>query len=129
MTFLIYLGIVLVLAVGLVCGVRLAANFGKHGDLGFVMALICGILVLIFTVIPIVTTIEYREFERSFYILSDYYEILDIPEISNNNNYIYTVDIIQANHDLANWQAKHQLYGIMSVVPDRVMNISPIGLR
>ena len=127
MTFLIYLGIVLVSAAGLICGARLAADFGKHSDLGFTMALICGILTLVFILVPLFTTIEYLEFEKSFYILSDYYETLDTAD--TNDNYVYIMDIVQANHDLADWQAKHELYGIMSVVPDRVMDISPIGLR
>ena len=94
---------------------------------GFIIGIVCGVITLIFIIAPICTTIEYNEFEKSFEFLTNYYETFDAADI--DNNYVYTMDIVDANRELAGWQAKHELYGIMSVVPDRVMDISPIGLR
>lgn len=126
MTFLIYAAIELIALAGVAWGIHLAKGF-KYDGWGFILGLVCGVIAFIVILAPLCTRYEYNEFERSFEFLSDYYEAFNTTDI--DNNYVYVIDIIEANHELAEWQGKHEVYGVMSAIPDRVMDISPIGLR
>ena len=122
MAFLIYAVIALIAIAGFIWGVHCYS----YTNYGIILMIIC-MLVACFTILlPLCIRSDYNKFEKSFELLSDYYEAFDATT-DLNHNYIYVIDIIGANRELAEWQARHELYGIMSIVPDRVMDISPIG--
>ena len=122
MAFLIYAVIALIAIAGFIWGVHCFS----YTDYSIILMLVCMLVVCLTILLPPCVRYEYNEFEKSFELLSDYYEAFDATT-NLDSNCIYVIDIVGANRELAEWQARHELYGIMSIVPDRVMDISPIG--
>lgn len=87
------------------------------------------IFVAIFSfLIPTVNRCEYRCFEKQFEIQKAQYEILvENDELNDNINYIF--DMLESNRELAKYQAAKKTYGFASAIPDRVLDIKPIGIK
>ena len=66
----------------------------------------------------------YKEFESSFEIQREIYE-----NVAFQDNVLVTADIIKANSELAEYQARRMIYGSFSAIPERVLDIEPIGVR
>lgn len=66
---------------------------------------------------------DYREFESSFEIQREIYE-----NVAFQDNVLVTADIIKANSELAEYQARRMIYGKLSAIPERVLDIEPIGV-
>ena len=66
---------------------------------------------------------DYREFESSFEIQREIYE-----NVAFQDNVLVTADIIKANSELAEYQARRMIYGKFSAIPERVLDIEPIGV-
>ena len=91
-------------------------------------AAICGISAFLIVVGVSSERLEYNKFERSLEIQRNVIEqIYDERNILDYNFYI--ADIVDANAQLADYQASKEYYGIFTIVPDRVMDIKPIGVK
>ena len=91
-------------------------------------ATICGVSAFLILVGVFSERLEYNKFERSLEIQRNVIEqIYDERNILDYNFYI--ADIVDANAQLADYQASKEYYGIFTIVPDRVMDIKPIGVK
>ena len=78
------------------------------------------ILCIIVFLANTIAFIEYMGFKKSFETQRYYYETLP-----KENHHV--VDVIAANKELAEWQVDKQIWGFMSIVPDEILDIKPIG--
>jgi hypothetical protein len=69
---------------------------------------------------------EYIEFERAFEIQRE--TVAFIEQTQSPETLYYVADIGELNAELAKWQACYETYGIFCTVPDRVLDIMPIGV-
>ena len=91
-------------------------------------ATICGVSAFLIFVGVSAERLEYNKFERSLEIQRNVIE--QIYDERNILDYIfYIADIVDANAQLADYQASKEYYGTFTIVPDRVMDIKPIGVK
>lgn len=113
------------LAVMLFC---IAPNMGYDGEFGCQMGgVLCGALAVVILLISLITRCEYNEFEKQFEIQKAQYEIL--TENENVDHLTYIFDALESNRELAHWQAAKKQWGSFSNVPERVLDITPIGIK
>lgn len=92
----------------------------------FICAIIAGAFAFLtfFTIITI--KIGYIEFEQKFMIQKETYSQINLT--TNENNIYLITDIMETNETLTSYQALKKLYGDFSVIPERVLNLTPIGI-
>ena len=71
---------------------------------------------------------DYNKFERSFEIQRAYIEEIAAADPDADMSLIYMADMIEANQQLANYQAAREVNGFFSLIPERVFDIDPIGV-
>ena len=86
-----------------------------------------GIAIVIIALVIFCVRTDYNQFEMEYNIQSSMYEQLSTSDI-NKDNLFYIMDIFSCNKKLTEYQARHIYYGIASLIPDRVMELQPIGL-
>ena len=86
-----------------------------------------GIAIFIIAIVILCLRTDYNQFEMEYSIQSSMYEQLSVSDISKDNLF-YIMDIFSCNKKLTEYQARHIYYGIASLIPDRVMELQPIGL-
>lgn len=100
----------------------------SSSDVFIIGAIASGVLTFIIGLTVLVCWMEYINFENSFAIQQDFYQ--EIIESDSPLNDVYlTADIINANQELTKFQASKKIYGPFTVVPDRVLDITPIGIN
>lgn len=74
------------------------------------------------------TIAEYNQFETKYEIQQEMFTAYqeNIPEVANN--IVYVADLMEINEELADYQASKQYWGRWSCLPDRVLELQPIGL-
>lgn len=108
--------------------IKLSMKIGYDNFYHVLCATICGVSAFLIFVGVFAERLEYNKFERSFKIQRNVIEqIYDERNILDYNFYI--ADIVEANAKLADYQASKEYYGIFTIVPDRVMDIKPIGVK
>lgn len=117
--------------IGLAAGIYLLVISFKDNFKWECIAMIAGlILIAVGIIAPIVvvdTSINYNQFEISFELQREVYH--DIQENDNWYPDIYNVaDVITSNKELCDYQARRKLYGFFSIIPERVLDIKPIGV-
>ena len=99
-------------------------------DWSDIAMIIATILIAVGVIAPICvadTRINYNQFENSFELQRELYN--GIQENDNWHPDIYNVvDIMTANKELCDYQARRKMYGYFSIIPERVLDIEPIGL-
>ena len=78
---------------------------------------------VVLALLLIIAPLSYREFEQSFIKQQELYENFELPD----NDYTYVMDILEANKELIEYQTRKELYGFISLVPDSIMELEPIG--
>lgn len=93
----------------------------------FICVIIAGAFAFLtfFTIITV--RVGYIEFEQKFMIQKETYSQINFNTNENSINLI--ADIIDANETLTSYQALKKLYGDFSVIPERVLDLTPIGIR
>ena len=86
-----------------------------------------GIAICVIALVILCVRTDYNQFEMEYNIQSSMYEQLSTSDI-NKDNLFYIMDIFSCNKKLTEYQARHIYYGIASLIPDRVMELQPIGL-
>lgn len=117
--------------IGLIVGICLLVISFKNNFKGEYIAMIAGLILTAAGVIALITvadtSINYNQFEISFELQQEVYH-----NIQENDNWypdIYNVaDVISANKELCDYQARRKMYGFLSIIPERVFDIEPIGL-
>jgi len=117
--------------IGLIIGIFLLVISFKNDFKGEYIVMIVGLILTAAGVIALVsvadTSIDYNLFETSFELQQEVYH-----NIQENDNWypdIYNVaDVISANKKLCDYQARRKMYGFFSIIPERVLDIKPIGL-
>lgn len=71
---------------------------------------------------------EYNQFELSYEIQREFIEDMAAADPNVNTSLVYVADILDANKELAEYQAANDYYGFFSLIPDRVHNIQKIGI-
>ena len=72
-------------------------------------------------------TMSYRQFETSLEIQREYIEEIAAADPNADLGLVYVADMIEANKQLADYQARRQVWGFASIIPERVFDIEPIG--
>ena len=91
-------------------------------------AVICGASAFQILVVVSSGRLEYNKFERSLEIQRNVIEqIYDERNILDYNFYI--ADIVEANAEMADYQARKEYSGTFTIVPKSVMDIKPIGVK
>ena len=99
-------------------------------DFGWTLsALVCCIVIFSILVGAIGCRMEYNEFEKAFEIQKEQFNMIAEKGDIGNSEYIYVIDAINSNKQLAEYQASKSLWGFVSTVPDRVFDIEPIGIK
>lgn len=120
----ILIGLVL-FALGVVLIVYLLDHYNKE-FLFPVGALLIGLGLILATWAPMVY-INYQEFETKYEIQTEMFETY--KDITNeNDNIAYITDLLEINTKLAELKASKSLWGWWSCLPDRVLDLTPIGL-
>lgn len=83
--------------------------------------IVIGICMLI---LPPCILYDYCVWEHQFIIIKDY--LAQSNSTLHLDGTMRIIDITTANAELAEYQAKNQLLGIFSVIPDRVQALTPI---
>ena len=78
---------------------------------------------VVLIVMLIIAPLSYREFEQSFIKQQELYENFELPD----NDFTYVMNILEANQELIEYQTRKELYGFISLVPDSIMELEPIG--
>lgn len=108
--------------------VKLSMKIGDDNFWQGLCAALCGVSAFLIFGVVSSERLEYNKFERSLEIQRNVIEqIYDERNILDYNFYI--ADIVDANAQLADYQASKEYYGIFTIVPDRVMDIKPIGVK
>lgn len=87
---------------------------------GPIAVCVAAVLVLVLIAVPL----SYREFEQSFIKQQELYENFELPD----NDYTYVMNILEANQELIDYQTSKEIYGFISLVPDSIMELEPIGV-
>lgn len=90
-----------------------------------VIGVICIILGCIALVCVGTIIADYNTFEVSFETQREILNMIDI----NTSDVTFIADIITDNKILANYKARNELFGFFSLIPDRVQNITPLGIE
>lgn len=93
------------------------------------LSIVTGAIAMLMLALVCATRLDYAAFEKKFEIQRNQYEAIVQSGVTNETNMVYVADIIEWNNTLATYQANHEYFGVVSVIPDRVMDIDPIGLR
>ena len=117
--------------IGLIVGICLLVISFKNDFKGEYIVMIAGLILTAAGVIALITvadtSISYNQFEISFELQQEVYH-----NIQENDNWypdIYNVaDVISANKELCDYQARRKMYGFFSIIPERVLDIKPIGV-
>lgn len=117
--------------VGLAAGIYFLVISFKDDVKWEYIALIAGIVLIIVGAIVLITVadtrINYNLFETSFKLQQEVYH--DIQENDNWYPDIYNVaDVMTANKELCDYQARRKMYGFFSIIPEYVLDIEPIGV-
>lgn len=106
----------------------IAPNMGYDAEFGCqIGGVLCGALAVVILLISLITRCEYNQFEKKFEIQRKQYEIMAENEMIDNYTYIF--DSLESNRELANYQAARKQWGSFSNVPERVLDIKPIGIK
>ena len=99
-------------------------------DFGWFMTgvVACG-LAACFILITTVTRTEYIKFEKTFEIQKAQFEAIAESDAIEDSKYVYVIDAINSNKELAEYQASKATWGFVSALPDRVFDIEPIGVE
>lgn len=92
----------------------------------FICAIIAGAFAFLTFFTAITIRIGYIEFEQKFMIQKETYSQINLT--TNENNIYLIADIIETNETLASYQALKKLYGNFSVIPERALDLTPIGI-
>lgn len=117
-------------AVLLIYGVVIFATKDFDDDFGWFMTgvVACG-LAICFTLVTFGTRTTYIEFEKAFEIQKTQFEAIAESGAMDDSKYVYVVDAINSNKELAEYQASKATWGFVSALPDRVFDIEPIGVK
>lgn len=123
----IVIGFVLLVVSSMLLGIA----FKHYGDYWFGIGIfsmigICASVVILLWA-PF-TVLEYNQFEVKYEIQQEMFTAYkeNIPEVAGNITYI--ADIVEINAEIADYQASKQYWDWWSCLPDRVMDLEPIGL-
>lgn len=99
-------------------------------DFGWFMTgvVACG-LALCFTLITVASRTDYVKFEKAFEIQKAQFEVIAESGVMDDSKYVYVIDAINSNKELAEYQASKAIWGFASTLPDRVFDIEPIGVE
>lgn len=92
----------------------------------FICAIVAGAFAFLTFFIIITVRVGYIEFEQKFMIQKETYSQINLT--TNENNIYLITDIMETNETLTSYQAIKKLYGDFSVIPERVLNLTPIGI-
>ena len=128
MVFWICLGVVLLVG-GIICAIienrsydcNIGLMCGAAG--GFVLGGIALLAVLF-------ARLGYVQFETKYEIQQEQYEMLmeSNPDFDNIQQIYCVFDFMEINQELAEFQAARKRFGSFSIIPERVMEMTPIGL-
>ena len=106
--------------------------YGRRTEWENIFSVLCAIFlgaaIIVICMVTVAETFEYKEFEQKYAIQKEQYEQFIKTDKDMSKNIIYVADIITINNELAAMQAHKQTYDNWSVVPDRVFELTPIGL-
>lgn len=94
---------------------------------------ITSILTTVFAIFLILwsplTIVEYNQFEIKYEIQQEMFVAYqeNLPEVASN--IVYVADIMEINQELAGYQTSKQYWGWWSCIPDRVLELQPVGLE
>lgn len=126
MIFWIIIGIILTLTcIGSIIYINKNPR-AREKNWPFICPIIAGALALLTFFSIMITRVGYIEFEQKFMIQKETYSQINFNTNENSINLI--ADIIDANDTLTSYQALKKLYGDFSVIPERVLNLTPIGI-
>ena len=77
----------------------------------------------------IANRVDYNKFEKAFEIQKEQFNMIAEKGNIGNSEYIYVIDAINSNKQLAEYQASKSLWGFASTIPERVFDIEPIGIE
>ena len=121
-----WLSIIGILIIAFIIGLIIEyKNRNSFSCLGFGISLISGILTFIIGVVVLCSRLEYNRFERQFEIQRAMFNQIAASEEVDNVYKIF--DMIESNTQLAELQSDYLYYGKFCVIPERVMDIKPIG--
>lgn len=86
-----------------------------------ILLLIAGLVMLLTAPIE---RYNYCVWERQFTLIKNY--LAESSSTLHLDGTMRVVDIATANAELAEYQARNQIYGIFSVIPDSVQTLTPI---
>ena len=84
-------------------------------------------LVLVILLSILGSYFSYIQFEKTFDIQKTQYE--QIAKTEKISDYVFVIEALDVNKELARLQASKETYGILSTIPNRVFNIEPIGIE
>lgn len=92
------------------------------------IAAICLLPVIAIIIIALIACYtDYIQFEKSFEIQRGIFALLQENVIEFDYPYV-VADIVNANEELATYQASEMMWGIWNIAPARVLDILPIGV-
>ena len=97
-----------------------------YSDAPLCIGCICAFCALLVAIGTSCSRAEYIEFEKAFEIQRE--TVAFIEQTQSPEALYYVADIGELNAELAKWQACYETYGIFCTVPERVLDIMPIGV-
>lgn len=120
-----WLSIVGIFIIAFIIGIII--NYKDPYSCGWLISLISGALVLVLSLTVFISRLEYNRFERQFEIQRAIFNQIAASEEIDNVYKIF--DMIESNAQLAEFQSDYLYYGKFCVIPERVMDIKPIGAK
>lgn len=126
MTF--WISVMVALAIILIISIVCIRKSKYYNGLLFGISMFSGALLFFIALLVLACWMNYIKFENSFVIQKEMYEEIAASKSPINDLYL-TADIINANAELAKYQASKSIYGPFTIIPDRVLDITPIGVN
>ena len=121
----------IVAAIALVVAIGTGKYFNKDGDfftnapIGIVpMVAYLYAIVFFILICAICDSVDFKTFEAKYELQKELYSV-----VSTADNYIATANIIEINDQLFNFQAGKKQFGNWSMIPERVLDMEPIGIE
>ena len=75
---------------------------------------------------PLILRTDYNLFIKNFELQRIYFEKM---QPTKSNDYLYTIDIMELNNQLIQYQTSKSYWKFASTIPDEVFDIEPIGIK
>jgi hypothetical protein len=119
-----WIPILIILAIVATCLFKYNSKDILHRDWSFIVGAFIAAAIPIASFWLILTRVGYSQFEKEYAIRKSY-----IEQYQPIDGVTYIADITTMNDKLIDWQFDYTYWGKFSVVPSRVMDITPIGVK